>query len=199
MKYLLVLTIWVLLFSCQDNGQPTVPKPNSVQPNPDTSTPEPEYNFVFSGDYNDLLTLELASRISGFEPSAANKMNPVKGMMGEILRYYWENGREKDKEPTTRDPKNRKIGCMDLVQIKWVNGDADMKSFLQFVNLEKYPFLLKVNNLGESAYWNPNKNHLEVLYHGVSFTLQVDISNDDDSDREKTIALAKLIIEEQIK
>jgi hypothetical protein len=85
------------------------------------------------------------------------------------------------------------------VQIKWVDGEADMESYLEFVDLEQYPEKTKVNGVGEIAYWNPNKNELEVFYGGVSFTLQVDISNDDILDKEKTIALAKLIIEEQLR
>ena len=161
-------------------------------------TPKSENHFVFSGNYDDLLTLELASRITGFEPSKAKKMNPVKGMTGELLRYYWENGREKDKEATTPDRKNKKIECMDLVQIKWVDGEADMDSFLEFIDLEKHPELSKITGVGEAAYWNSKKQYLEVYYNGVSFTLQVDISNNDIPDKEKSIALAKLIIEERI-
>ncbi|CAH8285000.1 hypothetical protein EV196_101134 [Mariniflexile fucanivorans] len=199
MKNLLFLAICIVLFSCKGNGQPTDPAPKNDDPSPEALVPNPKTDFVFSGDYEDLLTLELASRITGFEPSKANKMNPLKGMTGEILRYYWENGREREKESTTPNRKNTKIGCMDLVQIKWVDGEADMDSFLDFIDLEKYPDLTKVENVGESAYWNPNKNHLEVYYNGVSFTLQVDISNNDILDKEKTIALAKLIIEERIK
>ena len=66
----------------------------------------PENDFVFSGDYNDLLTLELASRISGFEPSLARKTQILQGMNGEILRYTWENGREivkKNLPPTVKE------------------------------------------------------------------------------------------------
>ncbi|MCM4171964.1 hypothetical protein DHD32_10760 [Arenibacter sp. TNZ] len=197
MKNILVLCIGIVLFSCKGNGQDPAPKNDT--PNPEMATPIPENNFVFSGNYEDLLTLEVASRITGFESSKSEKSHILKGMTGEILRYYWENGREREKEKTTPDRKNRKIGSVDLVQIKWVDGEADMESFLEFIDLEKHPELTKVNKVGESAYWNPNKNYLEVYYHGVSFTLQVDISNDDILDKEKTIALARLIIEERIK
>ena len=196
MKKILFLTICISLFSCKGNGQPTDSAPNNDASNPEAIVPIPDNNFVFSGNYDDLLTLELASRITGFEPSKANKMHTMRGMLAETLRYYWENGRERDKENTTPDRKNSKIGCVDLVQIKWVDSEADMESFLEFIDLEKHPDLTKV---GENAYWNPDKNHLEVYYNGVSFTLQVDISNDDIPDKEKTIALAKLIIEERIK
>lgn len=199
MKNILVLCIGIVLLSCKGNGQTPEPAGKNDSPNPKSIAPTTDTNFMFSGDYNELLTLELASRITGFEPSQSEKSHILKGMTGEILRYYWENGREREKEKTTPDRKNRKIGSVDLVQIKWVDGEADMESFLEFIDLEKYPELTKVNKVGESAYWNPNKNHLEVYYNGVSFTLQVDISNDDILDKEKTIALARLIIEERIK
>ncbi len=120
-------------------------------------------------------------------------------MTGEILRYNWENGREVVKEKSASNRKREIYSRTDLVQIKWLDGEADMESFLEFIDLEKHPDLTKVENVGENAYWNPDKNHLEVYYNGVSFTLQVDISNEDTLDKEKTIALARLIIEERIK
>lgn len=189
-KYLYLSVLVSLLISCKGNAQ---------DPAPINDAPDPENNFVFSGDYNDLLTLELASRITGFEPSRARKTNILKGMTGEILRYNWENGREEVKEKSTSNRKRIVSTRPDIVQIKWVDGEADMESFLDFIDLEKYPDLTKVENVGENAYWNPNKNHLEVYFSGVSFTMQVDISFDDIMDKELTIALAKLIIEERIK
>lgn len=190
MKKCIYLSVFVsLLFSCKGNGQTTAPE---------ITTPKPNSDFVFSGDYNDLLTLELASIITGFEASKAEKMHPMKGMLAETLRYYWENGREVVKEKSPSNRKRTVSTRSDIVQIKWVDGEADMESFLEFIDLEKYPDLTKVNGVGESAYWNPIKNLLEVYYNGVSFTLQVDISFDDNLDKEKTIALAKLIIEEQL-
>ena len=154
---------------------------------------------MFSGDYNELLTLELASRITGFESSKAEKMHTMKGMLAETLRYYWENGREVVKEKSTTNRKRETYPRFDIVQIKWVDGEADMESFLEFIDVEKYPELYKINDVGETAYWNPTKNHLEVYYMGVSFTIQVDISFEDNLDKELTIAFAKLIIEERIK
>jgi hypothetical protein len=191
MKKCIYLSLFVsLLFSCKGNGQTAAPE---------ITTPKPSSDFVFSGDYNDLLTLELASIITGFEASKAEKMHTMKGMLAETLRYYWDNGREEVKEKSPTNRKRVVTSRSDLVQIKWVDGEADMDSFLEFVDLEKYPEKTKVNGVGESAYWNPVKDYLEVYYNGVSFTLQVDISDDDTIDKEKTIALAKLIIEEQLK
>jgi len=159
----------------------------------------PESDFVFSGDYNDFLTLELASRISGFEPSRARKTHILQGMTGEILRYTWENGREVVKEKSATNRKRTVSYLSDIVEIKWIDSEADMESFLYFIDLEKYPEKTKVNGVGENAYWSPIKEHLEVYYHGVSFTLKVDISDDVISDTAKTMALAKLIIAEQLK
>jgi len=199
MKNILVLCIGIVLLSCRGNGQTPEPAGKNDSPNPKSIAPTTDTNFVFSGDYNELLTLELASRITGFESSKAEKMHTMKGMLAEILRYYWENGREVIKEKSTTNRKRDTYSRLDIVQIKWIDGEADMESFLDFVDLEKYPELYKIKDVGEAAYWNPIKNYLEVYYKGVSFTLQVDISNDDILDKEKTLALAKLIIEEQIK
>ena len=189
-SYLLVF--FCLLFLCKVNGQPT----DAVTQNDKSHLAS---SFVFSGDYNDLLTLGMASQITGFDSSKATKMHTMKGMLAETLRYYWENGREVviNKSPSKR--KRVAYPRSDLVQIKWVDGEADMDSFLKFIDLEKHPELVKVTGVGESAYWNTKKNHLEVYYNGVSFTLQVDISNDDNLNKEKTIALAKQIVKEKIK
>ncbi|WP_047414243.1 hypothetical protein [Cellulophaga sp. Hel_I_12] len=158
----------------------------------------PESDFVFSGDYNDLLTLELASRISGFEPFLGRKTHILQGMTGEILRYNWENGREEIKEKSPTNRKRTVSSRTDIIEIKWVDSEADMESFLNFIDLEKYPEKTKVNGVGENAFWSPTKEHLEVYYHGISFTLKVAISDDAISDKEKTLALAKLIIAEQL-
>lgn len=160
---------------------------------------QPQIDLVTYEDYNDLLTLELASRITGFDPSKARKTHILKGMTGEILRYNWENGREVVKEKSASNRKRVVSSKTDIVQIKWVDFEADMDSFLDFIGLEDHPELLKINGVGESAYWNSKQNHLEVYAKGISFTLEVDISDDDTFDKEKTIALAKLIIEERIK
>ena len=198
MKNILVLCIGIVLLSCKGNGQTPEPAGKNDSPNPKSKAPTTDTNLMFSGDYNELLTLELASRITGFESSNAKKMHTMKGMLAETLRYYWENGREVVKEKSTTNRKRETYSRPDIVQIKWIDGEADMESFLDFLDLEKYPELYKIKDVGEAAYWNPIKNHLEVYYKGVSFTLQVNISNDEIPDKEKTIALAKLIIEEQL-
>lgn len=187
-KYRYIFIFIALLFSCKGNGQTPDPISTHAELNPD---------FVFSGDYGNLLTLEMASRITGFDASKANKMHTMKGMMGETLRYYWENGREEVKEKSASNRKTVSYPRSDLVQLKWVDGEADMASFLDFIDLEAHPELVKINGVGQRAYWNSEKQHLEVYYNGVSITLQVDISNDDSLDKEKTIELAKLIITEQ--
>lgn len=151
-----------------------------------------ENRVGFNADYESLLTLEMASRIAGFEASKANKMHTMKNMVAETLRYYWENGREVVIEGAT-------FSRVDRVQLNWVDDEADMDSFLRFINVEKHPELIKINGVGERAYWNPNKNYLELYYMGISFRIEVDVSNDDTLDKEKTIALAKLIIKDRIK
>ena len=187
-KYRYIFIFIALLFSCKGNGQTPDPISTHAELNPD---------FVFSGDYGNLLTLEMASRITGFDASKAKKMNAMKGMVGETLRYYWENGREEVKEKSASNRKTVSCPRSDLVQLKWVDGEADMASFLDFIDLEANPELMEIDGVGQRAYWNVEKQYIEVYYNGVSFTLQVDISNDDNLDKEKTIELAKLIITEQ--
>ncbi|QFZ54784.1 hypothetical protein FEZ18_08220 [Oceanihabitans sp. IOP_32] len=198
MRKLLYISVFaLLLFSCKGNGQSTnaVAKHDNVK----GVVSDSDNQEVFSGDYNDLLTLELASRITGFEPSKARKTHALKRMTGEILRYNWENGREEIKEKSASNRKRKTYPRSDLVQIKWVDTEADLASFLEFIEPEEHPELLKITDVGDRAYWNSKKSYLQVYYNGVSFTLQVDISNDEVSDKEKTIALAKLIIAERIK
>lgn len=198
MKKLLYIAVFaLLLFSCRGNGQSSHSIIN--QDNSEDGVSDSDNQEVFSGDYNDLLTLELASRITGFEPSKARKTHALKGMTGEILRYNWENGREEIKEKSASNRKRKTYPRSDLVQIKWVDTEADLASFLEFIEPEEHPELLKITDVGDRAYWNSKKSYLQVYYNGVSFTLQVDISNDEVSDKEKTIALAKLIIAERIK
>ncbi|MGJ8591033.1 MAG: hypothetical protein ACSHXF_00705 [Aquaticitalea sp.] len=163
------------------------------------NTSNSDNEVMFSEDYNSLLTLELASGVTGFDPSKARKTHTLKGMTGEILRYNWENGREEIKEKSASNRKRKLSLKTDIVQIKYVDFEADMDSFLDFIGLEDHPELSKKNGIGESAYWNSKQNHLEVYAKGISFTLEVDISDDDTFDKEKTIALAKLIVKERIK
>ncbi len=120
-------------------------------------------------------------------------------MTGEILRYQLGKWQGSIKEKSASNRKRTVSSRPDIVEIKWVDGEADMESFLYFIDLEKYPEKLKVNGVGEISYWSPTKEHLEVYSNGVSFTLKVDISDNIITDKEKTSALAKLIIEERIK
>lgn len=190
MKNFLILTVYILLFSCKGNGQNTNPlKSNDIS---DVAISDTENQVVFSGDYNDLLTLKMASQITGLDISQVSKTHTMKGLLAETLRFYWENGREVIVEGST-------FTSVDRVQLNWVDGEADMESFLSFIELKAHPELLNVAGVGESAYWNSKKIYLEVYYHGMSFRLEVDISNDENLDKEKTIALAKQIIEEKMK
>lgn len=119
-------------------------------------------------------------------------------MTGEILRYNWENGREVVKE---KSPSNRKrvvSSRTDLVQISFVDFEADNESFSDFVRAETHPELTEIADIGEAAYWNSKKNYLEVYSNGISFRAKAEISNDDTINKEKTIELAQLIIKEKL-
>lgn len=198
-KYLYFTVLVAILFSCKGNGQTTDPATKSNEATPEEIVPNSDNNFVFSGNYDDLLTLELASRITGFEPSKARKSNPMKGMMGEILKYSWENGREFIKEKSESNRKRVAYSRPDFVQISFVDYESDMETFLDFVAPETHPEVSKISSVGEAAYWNSKNNFIEVYYNDVSFRGKVEISNDEAINKEKTIELAKLIIEEQLK
>lgn len=151
MKKLLYIAVFaLLLFSCRGNGQSSHSIIN--QDNSEDGVSDSDNQEVFSGDYNDLLTLELASRITGFEPSKARKTHALKGMTGEILRYNWENGREEIKEKSASNRKRKTYPRSDLVQIKWVDTEADLASFLEFIEPEEHPELLKITDVGDRAY-----------------------------------------------
>ncbi|MDD3720988.1 MAG: hypothetical protein PHW92_00675 [Lutibacter sp.] len=189
-KKILFLAICLLLFSCKDKEQTN--KSNVISQNT-------KNNVVFSGDYEELLTIEIASKITRFEPSKARKSNPMKGMMGEILKYSWENGREFVKEKSVSNRKRVAYPRPDFVQISFVDFEADTESFLEFVDSETHPEVSKIEGIGEAAYWNSKNNSIEVYYKNVSFRGKVEVSNDDAINKEKTIELAKLIIKEKLK
>lgn len=158
-----------------------------------------ESDVEFSDDYTNLMPLELVVRVTGFEASKANKMHPMQGMLTESLMYYWENGREIVIEKSASNYKRKVKSRDDFAKLMWVDVEADMESFLSFIGLDKHPELSKVNGVGESAYWNTKNQNLQIYYKDVSFMLQVIVSFDEAVNKEKTIALAKLIVEERIK
>ena len=196
MKYYVILFFCIVLFSSKGNAQNTNPLDNNDDLEETLS--ESENQGGFSGDYNDLLTLEMASRITGFEASKAKKMHPMKGMLTESLMYYWENGRQIVIEKSASNYKRKVKSRDDFAKLMWLDGEADMESFLSFIHLDIHPELLKVNGVGESAYWNTKNQNLQMYYNGVSFMLQVIVSFDEALNKEKTIELAKLIITEKL-
>ena len=162
-------------------------------------TLESEKKVVLNEDYNELLTLEMAAKVTGFDPSKAKKLNSGKGMLSEILRYYWENGREVVKEKSASNRKRVTYPRTDFVQISFVDFEADRASFSDFISVETHPELSEIAALGEIFYWNSEKNYLEVYSNGVSFRAMADVSNAENINKEKTIELAQLIIKEKLK
>jgi hypothetical protein len=189
MKNLLFLAICLSLFSCKDTKQVN---------KSDTLSQNIENNVLLDMDYEDLLTLEIASKITGFEPSKARKSNPLKGMYSEVLKYSWENGREFVKEKSESNRKRVAYPRTDFVQISFVDFESDMETFLDFVDPEAHTEISKITGVGEAAFWNSKNNSIEVYHNNVSFRGKVEISNDDVVNKEKTIELAKLIIKEKL-
>ena len=187
----------LMIISCKKNGQNTSSFPNNDDSEEVFSNSKND--ATFSGEYADLLTSDMASRITGFEGSKIKKMHILKGMTGEILRYNWESGREIMKEKSISNRKRVTYSRSDHAQIGFVDFEADKDSFLDFVGVASHPELSKIEAIGEVAYWNSHESFLEVYSNGISFRVMVAISNNENRNKEKTIELARLIIEEQIK
>ena len=56
----------------------------------------------------------------------------------------------------------------------------------------------EIGGVGEAATWYANSNEIKVYYNGLLFSLVVDISDDPELNREKSIELAKMIIREKL-
>jgi hypothetical protein len=55
-----------------------------------------------------------------------------------------------------------------------------------------------ISGVGETATWYLNTNELKVFYKGLIFSVVVDISDDKELNREKSIELAKRIITQKL-
>jgi len=66
--------------------------------------------------------------------------------------------------------------------------------------MENYK-VIDVPNLGDKAAWIQRKmgNELKVLYRGVEFQLTIDLSDDENANKAKSIELARQIIDEKLR
>ena len=187
------LVIFILFFiSCKGDH-----KPNKATLENEKTTYEKK--VFLNKDFNELLTLEIAVKITGFDSSNVQKTSRRKGMTSEILKYHWEHQNEVSNEVETTSSNKRIVRPrVDFVQINFVVFDTDKASFLNFVSVSTHPELSEIPTVGEISYWNSTKKYLEVYSNGVSFRVMAVVSDDDDLNKEKTIQLAQLIIKEKL-
>lgn len=196
----------------------------------------------FKGKLNELLTLEMAARLSGFDASKAiteydNKASVALGGESKPPRecaYLWDNGRSqsvtvgpntinapyKDKigikgvSNTTLERFERNYGVLTAGQKEAAvqkleeetekNKSADSptqagqqmsetgKTMIQGHQAEE------MEDVGDAATWYPPSNELRVFYQGLTFALVVDISDDKNLNRAKSMELARWIINEKL-
>lgn len=196
----------------------------------------------FAGKLDQLLTLEMAVKVSGFDASKVEKEHGNKAIAafgGEKkppreCKYSWKNGRQKT---ITAGGNPMKVNYDDVVGIKYVSNttlekfkqmyggltdeqkkaankqleEQTAKTTTDGTNSETNKQMADVgtgmiNNLqtevisgvGEAATWYEKSNELRVFYKGLSFALVVDISDNGNLNRDKSIELANLIINNKL-
>ena len=196
----------------------------------------------FEGKLDELLTLEMASAVTGFETAKAikehgNKTDAIFGSAKKAPRecsYLWNNGRTKVVEAGGR---TMNVAWKDKVSIKSVSNttlERFRRNYGVLTDEEKQLAADKlraeavanqtekskpetagkvmevgtgliaglkaeeIGGVGEAATWYANSNEIKVYYNGLLFSLVVDISDDPELNREKSIELAKMIIREKL-
>lgn len=235
-KFLIIITIKSLLISaCSGQG-------SNAGANSDPAKKAATINADdFSGKLDELLTLEMAAKVSGFKASDATKVhenNTHKAFGGTSkppreCNYYWENGRvrivstggnsmqvpRKDQvginsvSNTTLERFQRNYGPLSEQQKRAATkqleeeaskkGSADNQAADQEM-LETGTAMIQnlkveeISGVGNAAVWYTNTNELKVFYKGLTFVLVVDVSDDNDLNKSKSIELANMIISEKL-
>lgn len=240
-KFLIIITIKSLLIgACSGQGGDSESNFNKAKASQskNIATIKAE-DFV--GKLDELLTLEMASKVSGFEASKATKVhenNTHKAFGGtpkppRECNYYWENGRirnvsaggnsmqvpRKDQvginsvSNTTLERFQRNYGPLSEQQKsaatkqlqeeapKNANADkqaADQKMLETGTEMIQNLKAEEISGVGNAAVWYENTNELKVFYNGLIFALVVDISEDKNLNKVKSIELANMIILEKL-
>jgi hypothetical protein len=200
---------------------------------------EPTLNAAdFTGRLDEMLTLEMASEISGFDAAKAEKEheNKASAIFGgekkppRECNYLWDNGRTraltmggntvnapyKDKvsihsvSNTTLERFKRNYGALTEEQKQAAakkleeeagknNNSAAGQNMTQVgTGMVQNLQAESISGVGETATWYLNTNELKVFYKGLIFSVVVDISDDKELNREKSIELAKRIITQKL-
>ncbi len=233
----------LLLISCTAGGTKNE-APNAKNP---IVSSQKEGHIInaddFAGKLDELLSLEMAAKVSGFEASKAikeheNKASAIFGGEDKPPRecnYLWKNGRIRTMEVgdnTISAPYKDKVG------IKYVSNttlERFKQSYGVLTDEQKAAASKKLDEevtkdqpeqtrtetekqvtavgkgmiknlkaeeiagVGDAATWYPNFSEIRVFYKGLTFALVTDISDDKDLNREKSIELAKMIIDKKLK
>ena len=242
-KFIIIVTLKALLIgACTGNNANTEGKFAALQ----TSNSEKSHTIInaenFAGKLDELLTLEMAARVSGFEAEMAQKKYDNKASVAfggskkppRECNYYWENVR---KRAITVGENTMKAPYKDLVGINWVSNTTLERFKRNYSALSEQQKIAankqldeesekkqnndpneankhvadlgkdlisnlraeEISGVGEAAVWYENTNELKVFYQGLTFTLVVDVSDNKNLNKVKTIALAHMIINEKLK
>ena len=196
----------------------------------------------FKERLDELLTLEMAAKVSGFDASKAMKEyeNKTGALFGDKdappseCNYFWDNGRTIDikvSQGTMNIPYKDRLGIKSvsntnledfkqrygvlteeqqaLASKKLAEAANKNKPEKEKTEAEKKTMDVgtgiinklqpeEIAAVGDAATWYPNFSELKVLYRGLLFALEVDISDDKNINRAKSIELANMIIAEKL-
>lgn len=197
----------------------------------------------FKGNLDELLTLEIASKASGFESKIAEK-DYLKGGAYESVKYKWKKTKRVRK---IEFMKGRFIDAPidDMIELSWVQNTTLEKFKRDYHTLTKAEIenaekamdkkldemesdgsvsedqskaasstvkssieslkVTEAKNVGDYAVFVDNKllgvatRSLKVFYRDLSFTINVDLSDDIAYNDKKAIEVARMIIDEKLK
>lgn len=119
-QHILLLSLFLFAFSCKNEGSSTVMEQevnNAVEQAIGKTSDE------YNGKLDELLTLEIASEVTGYAPDEARKdYNKIfKDPATHSVSYEWDKGRmKKVNNPITNKEMNKPIN--DFVKIAWVRN-----------------------------------------------------------------------------
>ncbi len=195
----------------------------------------------FKGNIDNLLTLEMASQVSGL--SAADAVKKHSTTIIESVIYEWKSDRTREIEISKGNP--MKIPMPNSVELSWVKNttlkqfkhdyhnptpeeikraeaamdqklkeleaegkttkeSSDVSGGIAKNSISKFS-VEEVPNLGDYAVFvnsgmmGVSTRDIKVFYRGLSFTLEVNLSDDQSYNDKKSVELARMIVEQKLK
>ena len=230
----ILASVFLLAFSCEGD------KKENLESQANETIDEVVGNSAdeFKGKLDQLLTLEMASEISGYAASEAQKdYNQVlKNPATHSVSYRWEKGRNQQ----IKNPINGKMmdaPADDFIQLSWVknttlkefklnyhtptaeelaNADKAMNEKVNEMQqqgkvnasqaemakgmaseMAKGLSFDEIKGVGEYAVWNNKHKELKVFYKGLEFQITAELSDDEITNRQKSIETAEKIINQK--